>query len=187
MCYWILNEKGKVITRTTIQRVKNDDLESPMTKERMSHFNTAIKMKLSKQGHVIQPLANGLVLDDEESDANNEPEQITFPDQDNFTDEAFDAYLRAELMVPHRETYIQGWVMKRLQDDDGNPIGQWHTNPLLNMWQYEVQFGDGLAAEYTMNLIAENLFTQCDPEGKYHLVFKEIVDMTIQQWPKRTL
>jgi len=30
--------------------------------------------------------------------------------------------------------------------------------------------------EYMANIIVENLFSQCDHEGRQHLVFKEIVD-----------
>jgi len=66
--------------------------------------------------------------------------------------------------------------MKRIRDDNGNPIRQHHQNPLLDTRQYEVQFQDGSTSEYTANLIAENLYAQCDAEGRRHLVFKEIVD-----------
>jgi len=39
-----------------------------------------------------------------------------------------------------------------------------------------VQFGNSSTSEYTANLIAENLYAQCDPEGHCQLVFKEITD-----------
>jgi len=55
---------------------------------------------------------DGLILDDKEPDNNDEPEQETLSDRDNFTDDAFDAYLGAELLIPHGDTYIRGRVTK---------------------------------------------------------------------------
>jgi len=176
MCYWVLTDNGKVIARTTVQRVTKDDLQISTVTERMTHFNKKIKEKMNERGHIIQAPAEGLILDDKECDMNDEPEQTTIPERDDFTDDAFDAYLGAELMIPHGDAYIRGRVMKRTRDEDGNPIGQWHSNLLLDTRQYKVQLADGSTSEYTANLIAENLFAQCDPDGKYHLVFKEIVD-----------
>jgi len=78
--------------------------------------------------------------------------------------------------MPYGDTYILGRVIKRSQDDNDNPTGRRHNNPLLDTRQYEVQFGDSSTAEYSANIIAENLFSQCDHEGRQNLVFKEIVD-----------
>jgi len=104
MCYWILSNKNKVIAQTTTQRVIKEDLESVIVKEKMKQFDTNIEEKMNEWGHVIQAPASGLILDDEGIDDNNKPKQPTLPDQDDFTDEAFDAYLGAELMVPHGDT-----------------------------------------------------------------------------------
>ena len=59
---------------------------------------------------------------------------------------------------------------------DGNPVGLWNNNPLLDTHRYEVQFGDGSIQEYTTNLVVENMLSQSDTEGRRHMIFKEIVD-----------
>jgi hypothetical protein len=39
-----------------------------------------------------------------------------------------------------------------------------------------LSFPDGQVAEYSANLIAENMYTQCDTEGNQYLLLNEIVD-----------
>jgi hypothetical protein len=41
---------------------------------------------------------------------------------------------------------------------------------------YEVEFPDGQVAEYSVNIIAENMYTQCDAEGNQYLLLNEIID-----------
>jgi hypothetical protein len=41
---------------------------------------------------------------------------------------------------------------------------------------YEVEFPHGQLAEYSANIIAENMYTQCDTEGNQYLLLDEIVD-----------
>jgi len=118
--------------------------------------------------------ADGLVLDDE--DKNDEPAEEVKAEQDDYTEESYDAYLGAELLVPSGDNFIVGRVIKRIRDKDGNPVGQCHNNPILDTWHYEVQFGDGSTVEYTANLVAENMLSQSDPDGRRHMIFKEIVD-----------
>jgi len=125
---------------------------------------------------MLATLPDGLILNNDEYETNDEPDLETRPDQDTYTEEAYDTYLGAELLVPHGDMYILGHVMKWLGDQDGHPIGQCHNNPLLDTHQYEVQLGDGSTAEYTANLIAKNLYAQTNPDGRHHLIFKEIID-----------
>ena len=51
-----------------------------------------------------------------------------------------------------------------------------HLNPILDTWTYEVEFPDGQIAEYSANIIAENMYAQCDTEGNQYLLLREIVD-----------
>ena len=44
-------------------------------------------------------------------------------------------------------------------------MGTAHTNPILDTRTYEVEFPDGETAEYTANVIAENMWAQCDEAG----------------------
>ena len=57
--------------------------------------------------------------------------------------------------------------------EDRNPIGLHHKKPLFNAHAYTVE----LTAKYQANIIAENLFSQSDSEGRHFMdVMKEICD-----------
>ena len=51
-----------------------------------------------------------------------------------------------------------------------------NANPLLDSREYEVEFPDGSIEAFTANLIAENLLSQVDAEGRSYSVLREIVD-----------
>jgi len=176
MCYWVLTDAGKVLAKTTVQRVTNDDLQIPATQEKMTNFTHKITKRLDDQNHIIPMPIKGLTLDDADGDPNDEPKETTQPDQDDYTKDTYDAYLSAQLLIPHGDSYISEWVTKCIQDEDGNPVGRRHQNSMLDTCQYKVQFGDGSTSEYSANLIAKNLYVQCDPKGCCQLVFKEITD-----------
>jgi len=86
-------------------------------------FTLAINEKLDDSNHVILVPANGLILDDDELDENDEPEEESQPNQDDYTKEAYNAYQGTELLMPHRDTYILGQVIKRSCDDNDNLLG----------------------------------------------------------------
>ena len=46
----------------------------------------------------------------------------------------------------------------------------------MDMREYEVEFIDGMTERYSANIVAENIYSQCDSEGKQYLVLKEIID-----------
>ena len=39
-----------------------------------------------------------------------------------------------------------------------------------------MEFIDGTTERYSANIVAENIYSQCDSEGNQYLVLKEIVD-----------
>ena len=67
-------------------------------------------------------------------------------------------------------------VIKRAKDNEGNPIGKRHTNPLLDTREYECELEDGTVMRYNANVIAENTFAQCDDEGRCLALLDEIID-----------
>jgi hypothetical protein len=71
---------------------------------------------------------------------------------------------------------VHGKVIKRACGEDGNPIGKRNANPILDTREYEVEMPDGSVAEYAANVIAENLYSQVDSEGRQFLILSEITD-----------
>jgi hypothetical protein len=97
-------------------------------------------------------------------------------EQDDYTDDAYDQYIGAELHLPHGDEMVHARVIKRARGEDGNPIGKRNQNPILDTREYEVEMPDGSTAAYTANVIAENLYSQIDSKGRQYLLLSEIVD-----------
>jgi hypothetical protein len=51
--------------------------------------------------------------------------------------------LTAEANLANMGTLQKGKVKRRKRDQDGNPVGRRHDNPLLDTSEYEVEFLDG--------------------------------------------
>ena len=73
-------------------------------------------------------------------------------------------------------SFATGIVKKRARDDNGELIGKANPNPRLDTSELEVEFEDGSVDRYHANIIAENLFSQVDSEGRRFRVLEEIVD-----------
>jgi hypothetical protein len=94
----------------------------------------------------------------------------------DFTPESYDEYLTAQVLLPQGGEASKATVVCRKRDHDGRPIGKRHANPLLDTRLYEVEFPDGTTKAVSANLIAENLLSQVDDEGRSYSVLREIVD-----------
>ena len=64
----------------------------------------------------------------------------------------------------------------RKRDADGNVVGKANSNPILDTRTYDVEFEDGDVTEFTANIIAENMYAQCDAEGNQYVLLDKIVD-----------
>ena len=91
--------------------------------------------------------------------------EITDEDADNYTSETLDAYVTALVLLPCGEELLKAQVVGQKRDANGNPVGQAHSNPILDTREYEVEFTDGSTEIYKANLIAENMYSQVDEEG----------------------
>ena len=67
-------------------------------------------------------------------------------------------------------------VTKRGHDSNGNAIGKRNANTLLDTHEYECTMEDGSAYQYNANVIAGNIYSQCDDDGRRHAVLQEIID-----------
>ena len=81
--------------------------------------------------------------------------------------------------LPIGGTALEGTVKRRVQDTNGNLQGRANINPILDTRTYEVEFPDGRTTEFSANVIAEHMFTQCDPAGNQYLLLDSIIDYEI--------
>ena len=79
-------------------------------------------------------------------------------------------------MLPRGGTLAMGQVTERKHDHEGNVIGRYNANPILDTREYKVKFEDGDVTELTANVIAESMYAMCDQNGNHILLFDAIVD-----------
>jgi hypothetical protein len=66
--------------------------------------------------------------------------------------------------------------MQRKREIRGSSIDKYNKNPILDTCIYEFQFPDGHSEEFTVNSIAECLYSKIDSEVRQYLLLKELVD-----------
>ena len=96
--------------------------------------------------------------------------------QDDPTDEDFDTLLNAEVSINVGDKHPLDTVTKRAHRAKGRPIGRQDYNPFLDTHMYEVRMPVGTSCELTYKVIAENLFSQCDSEGRQYQLIRKISD-----------
>jgi hypothetical protein len=102
------------------------------------------------------------------------------PDIDDIKEEhdvdTYDQYVGAHVRVPIGNEIIPGKVVRRKRELHGTMRGRANENSMLDTRTYEIEFPDGHSDEYTANVIAENMYAQCDIEGKIYNLMEGIVD-----------
>ena len=178
LCYYIITATGKVISRTSVQHATDIELQTDAVKQRFQALDQSLSDVINDDNFQIQQ-PNMLYEEDIASGLEEPPEPV---EEDSLIgdieeSDTFDQYIGAQLYFdtgpeggPRR-----GRVIKRAKGDDGRPIGRGHGNPMLDTRRYEVEI-EGIPHEFSANVIAENLYSQVDSEGREELLFQSIVD-----------
>jgi hypothetical protein len=90
--------------------------------------------------------------------------------------ETYDKYLNAEFVINRGDERIRVRVNKRARTDNCNVIGQAHKNPMFDTREYECILDNRTIKRYSANIIAENLYSQCDDKGHSFVLLAEIID-----------
>ena len=191
MTYWILTEAGHVIARSTVQHITVSDMATDAIKARVTTFDTNLLTRLHDHNFVLDVPNHVFYLQDDNSDPHATidhtdyiPLNVEYGDMlqadkidaDDVEFETFDQYIGAEFLVNQNGESIPARVTKRSRDNSGRPVGKSNANPLLDTREYECVLEDGNTYRYNANVIAENIFAQCDEEGRRHAVLHEITD-----------
>jgi len=188
MTYWVLPLNGTPIDRS-VQPLTEADKADEVVKAELVALDQAVTSKLvtseeinSSDLNINDPLF--LYLQDSQSDDDDsqtprfdpiEPE-AAMPEAEDFTPEAFDKYISAEVLLPRGDCMVLGKIINRKRDADDNPIGVAHSNPIFDTCLYQVQFPQGQVEEYSANVITQNLYSQLDSEGNRYLLMDQILD-----------
>lgn len=174
----ILKANGQVTHCSTYRAITFDEEWSPIEQEARKVFDKAIHKKF---GPGCTP--EDYMIDDEFETPSYEPYEDEVDgsstpnlEADDVTPEDLDNYVGARIMLPRAGEQAPGRVTSRKRDRDGNLSGTSNANPILDSRTYNVEFEDGDVTEFTANVIAENMYAQCDEEGNQYVLFDEIVD-----------
>ena len=106
--YWIINGEGNILARTTVQHVTDLDWKQPKTAERIKAFDEALSTRLGDLTHEPPDVVPGssFFLEDIAEDSMPAPGKPVYAgveegafSQGDFTPDAFDTYLNAELLL----------------------------------------------------------------------------------------
>ena len=162
-----------------------EDLLKPDIKEQVQIFNDNLSNWLKDDNFQLE---EGECLNYEDEDVDEyENDNVNFiesdiketVERDDYNDDAYDQLLSAEVLLPNdaADGHIRGTVLKRLKNNMGRPVGTRHSNPMLDSRTYVVKMSDGMERELQHNIIAENMFTQADSEGRQYMLLSEIVNV----------
>ena len=170
----LLTVKGNTIHRSTFRPLTIEEEDDPKEKEKRKSFDKQI-------GDILGPtMTPDDIPEDETPEYDRYEDDDTPPiedvDREDVDQDAIDMYLHAEVALPIAGELRTGKVARRKRNADGNLIGHSAANPILDTRMYVVSFPDGREAEYSANVIAENMLSMCDPEGHQYLLMKHIVD-----------
>ena len=180
----VLKSNGLVVPRRTCRPLTVSELHSPTEKQKRDLFDKLIREKLGDSITVTQlsKPENSPDLADYQYDEGEEPPII--PDEDPvdadgkavFDQPYSDLLLNAEVLLPQGEDIKSAKVIGRSKDSNGDVVGEYDANPLLNSLLYDVEFSDGTIRSYGANVIAQNMYQHLDSDGHAHFTLEAIVD-----------
>ena len=188
MCSFIFTDKAKVITRTSVWPLSVEDNNSDPVKQLKESFDSSVKSILKDRAEPIAreddpaadsttPVYERYADNVDDATAAKQLEDSEIPEADDHpTAEAFNNWIGSQVYLPRGDQMQYAKVTGRKRNADGNYIGQWNQNPILNTAVYEVEFPDGTEQAYSANVIAQNIYSRVDDEGREYLVLDEIID-----------
>ena len=172
----IFKPNGNTRHVSTYRPLTPEEYQKDEIKQQMEEFTKSIHEHLG-------PAATADDFEDEfeefhtptfESHEDEETKPLVIPERDDTQD--FDQYIGAEVLLPSGDSMKSGKVRERKRLPDGSLKGTSHSTPLFDSRAYITEFPDRTEAEYTANIIAENMYAQCNLDGEQYLILKGIGD-----------
>lgn len=188
LCYWILTNTGKVLSRTTVQHLTQEEVRDPEIQDEIREYHKCLNQSIGSDQYDYDDGIDDFVNDDEEAMAGNNFESDYFgleplQDLDEIVDnsderlaqDTYDKYIGAEVSLPDRKgQLLLAKVTKKVASMDNNQGTNY--NPLKDHSKYEVLFSDGTTEELNANIIAESMISNVDEEGRHFQLLNEIMD-----------
>ena len=189
LCYYILTDKGEVISRTTVQHIPRDDFLKPEVQASVKEYHASLDLFLGQDQYIYDQADNEFIRDDMEAPIGSgftdeelgmmliamDVDEYVEADNAEMEVDTYDKYIGAEICLPNAaDEKLMAKVRRKINNSDANDGKNY--NPILDSSTYEVQFSDGTTDEVAANVIAECMFSQVDSEGHHYQILKEISD-----------
>ena len=186
MTFAIFTGTAEIVHRSSVLPLSVEERRNEDIKHMKASFLDQVSRKLGERAKGIESDQNDVEFvrnkfnelvpyfekyeddDEEESDVTNMSEE------ENPVE--FDKYVSAKVQMHRDEMLQRGFVRGRKRDANGNLIGHYHENPILDTALYEVEFEDGHVEAFHANQIAEAIYASVDDEGYNYQELQEIVD-----------
>ena len=192
MAQWLLKSTGRVVPRRTVRPLTVDELNSDAEQQKQKLFKVLIERR---HGLAMIPLKKETGNNPGVGNPDNcnvlepyltleEPAKET-PDMNDCVNAngklinqqpIYDLLLNAEVQLHLGKQLEPGKVVGSAVGPDGEQVGTYDLNPILNTIMYEVEFNDGQIWEYDANTIASNIIGRVDSDGFSSPNTKAIVD-----------
>ena len=176
MCYKIIRADGKIVCRTIVRSLTLSEHADP------EHEN----LRTDLDTHITDRLGAAAIMGDFDT-SDFTPECVYYEDPDTAIHkgspdeilpmpESGENYVNVEIMLPRGDEMAIGRVTKWARDSNRNPLVTANINPILDTHLYIVEFADGYEAELAANVIATNMYAQCDLDGNQYVLLDSIID-----------
>jgi hypothetical protein len=187
MCYWLLPESGILIARTSIQAISPDKLTTDIIQVQLQNYDNKIENILNLRNAPEAPehaTIFKLYREDEETNKEKEEDIPMEPIEsikEYVEEDMYDQFLTAEPVLHTIGGDIHAKIIGHKCDQDGNLVGQYNSNPILNTRVYLAQFPDGSISEYATNIMAEAVYDQVNDDGHEDSLFTDIIGHEFNQ------
>jgi hypothetical protein len=181
MVHKILKANGQVMYRTSVRSLMPDDIHSPSELKECEAFDAVIEEKngspmtqadFKDYAGFVSPTFE--CYEDDEVPASKMMDIDDVKDKDDV--DTYDQYDGAQVRVTIGDGILTGKVIRRKHEIYGTLKGRANSNPMLDTSTYEIELPADCSGEYTANVIAENMYAQCDEEGNQFNLMVSIVD-----------
>jgi hypothetical protein len=179
-----LNKNGSMMYRSSVRPLTQDEIQSPTEKKEREEFDIAVENKFGPSVDIDDskddPDYTNFVTPAHDCYEYDEVSSSKMTDIDDIKEEhdvdTYDQYVGAHVRVPIGNEIRSGKVVRCKRELEYTVRWRANANSMLDTRNYEIEFPGGRSDEYTVNVIAENMYSQCDIEGRQYNLMEGIVD-----------
>ena len=79
-------------------------------------------------------------------------------------------YIGAEILSLRLDQFEEGCVVVSKRDVNGSAMGRAHSNPILELWQYQVELLCGKITKFSTDIIEQWMYAYNDKDGNEYLL-----------------